>query len=80
MAALETLGVADGASMREITAAYKKLALTYHPDKVANLPAEVREFADHKMKEINAAYAELKLQRKLRPPVFGAEPANSEER
>ncbi len=79
-AALEILGVDDGASMREITAAYRKLALTYHPDKVANLPAEVREYADSKMKEINAAYAELKQQRKSRPPVFGGGPANSEER
>jgi hypothetical protein len=78
-AARGTLGVADGASMREITAAYKKLALTYHPDKVVNFPAEVREFADHKMKEINAAYAELKRQSKLRPPVFGGEPANGKE-
>jgi DnaJ domain len=78
-AAREALGLAHGASMREITTAYKKLALTYHPDKVANLSPEVREFADSKMKEINAAYAELKRQRMLRPPVFGGEPANSEE-
>jgi DnaJ-like protein len=78
-AALEILGVADGASMKEITTAYKKLALTYHPDKVANLPREVREYADQKMKEINAAYAELKLQRKSRSAVFGGEPANGKE-
>jgi hypothetical protein len=78
-AALEILGVADGASMREITTAFKKLALTYHPDKVANLPPEVREYADQKMKEINAAYAHLKQQRKQRPAVFGGEPANGKE-
>jgi hypothetical protein len=79
-AARDVLGLAPGASMGEITTAYRKLALTYHPDKVANLPAEVREYADSKMKEINAAYAELKQQRKSRPPVFGGGPANSEER
>jgi hypothetical protein len=78
-AALEILGVADGASMKEITTAYKKLALTYHPDKVATLPQEVREYADQRMKEINAAYAHLKRQRKQRPAVFGGQPANSEE-
>jgi hypothetical protein len=78
-AALETLGVAEGSSLSEVITAYRRLALTYHPDKVANLPPEVREFADYKMKEINAAYAELKRQNTLRPPVFGGEPANSEE-
>jgi len=76
-AAHGVLGVADGASMAEITTAYRKLALTYHPDMVANLPREVREFADHKMKEINAAYAELKLQRRSRPTVSGGEPART---
>jgi hypothetical protein len=54
------LGVASGASEGEIIAAYRDLARIYHPDKVANLPPEIREFADLKMKEINAAYAELK--------------------
>jgi hypothetical protein len=78
-AAREVLGVAEGASMAEITTAYRKLALTYHPDKVTNLPREVRQLADHKMKEINAAYAQLKRQSNLRPAVFGGEPANGEE-
>jgi curved DNA-binding protein CbpA len=30
--ALEVLGVEEGASMRKINAAYRKLARTYHPD------------------------------------------------
>jgi hypothetical protein len=63
-AACRTLGVADDASMSKIAAAYRKLAQTYHPDKVTNFAPEVREYADHKMKEINAAYAQLKRQRK----------------
>ena len=73
------LGVAAGASMDEITTAYRKLALTYHPDKVAHLKPEVREYADQKMKEINAAYAELKHQNELHPTVSSGEPANGEE-
>jgi DnaJ domain len=56
----EVLGVREDASMREISAAYKKLAITYHPDKVLELPAEAREFSEQRMKEINAAYTELK--------------------
>jgi hypothetical protein len=73
------LGVAAGASMGEITTAYRKLALTYHPDKVAHLKPEVRDYADQKMKEINAAYAELKRHSNLRPAASGGEPANGEE-
>ncbi|MCA1730089.1 MAG: DnaJ domain-containing protein [Actinobacteria bacterium] len=44
--------------------AYKKKAKMYHPDRVASLAPEVREMAEFRMKEINAAYAELK--RKVR--------------
>jgi DnaJ-class molecular chaperone len=67
--------------MDEITTAYRKLALTYHPDKVAQLKPEVREYADQKMKEINAAYAQLKHHRRVRPTASfsGGEPANGEE-
>jgi DnaJ domain len=63
-AARRILGVADDASMSEIIAAYRRLARAYHPDKVMNLAPEVREFADHKMKEINAAYVQVKRQSK----------------
>jgi hypothetical protein len=75
----KVLGVAAGASMGEITTAYRKLALTYHPDKVMHLAPEARELADLKMKEINAAYAELSRQSNLRPTVSSGEPANGEE-
>ena len=44
----------------EITATYKKLARTYHPDRVLELPAEAREISERRMKEINVAYTELK--------------------
>ena len=55
--------MADNASIGEVTAAYRKLARIHHPDKVAHLAPEVREAEDHRMKEINAAYAELKRRR-----------------
>jgi hypothetical protein len=60
--ARRALGVTNGASTEEISAAYRKLARTHHPDKVANLKPEVREYSEQRMKEINAAYAELKRQ------------------
>jgi hypothetical protein len=60
--ARKTLGVAKGASAEEVIAAYRELARTHHPDKVANLEPEVREYSEQRMKEINSAYAELKRQ------------------
>jgi hypothetical protein len=59
-AARRVLGVSEDATMSEITAAYKKMARNYHPDKVLELPAEARELSERRMKEINAAYNELK--------------------
>jgi hypothetical protein len=61
-AARRALGVSKGAGVEEISAAYRKLARTHHPDKVANLEPEVREYSEQRMKEINAAYSELKRQ------------------
>jgi len=60
--ARRTLGVTKGTSTEEVSAAYRKLARSYHPDKVANLEPKVREYSERRMKEINAAYAEFKRQ------------------
>ena len=62
------LNVAPDATPVEVTAAYRKMAQMYHPDKVAGLAPEFREIADRKMKEINAAYAQIKA----RPAGSGA--------
>jgi DnaJ domain len=61
--ARKTLGLARGASTEEIVSAYRELARTHHPDKVANLAPEVKEYSEQRMKEINAAYSLLKHQR-----------------
>jgi hypothetical protein len=58
--ARRALGVSKGASTEEISAAYRNLARTHHPDKVANLEPEVRVCSEQRMKDINAAYAEFK--------------------
>jgi hypothetical protein len=57
--AREVLEVPPNASRNDITAAYRKMARMYHPDKVAGLGPEFGELAERRMKEINAAYAEL---------------------
>lgn len=56
----EILGVTIDASIDEITIAYKKMVQLYHPDKVTHLAPEFRELAETRIKEINAAYEELK--------------------
>jgi DnaJ-domain-containing protein 1 len=54
------LGVPVGASRQEISRAYKKLALMHHPDRVAGVGPQAREFSEQRMKEINEAYSELR--------------------
>ena len=46
-----TLGVGLGASQKEISAAYRRLARVHHPDRAGD---------EERMKWINAAYRELK--------------------
>jgi hypothetical protein len=59
-AACRILGVVEDASEAEISAAYRRLAQMYHPDKVAGLAPEFQALADKRMKEINGAYEVLK--------------------
>jgi DnaJ-domain-containing protein 1 len=56
----QVLGVPLGASRQEVSQAYKKLAFMHHPDRVAGMGPEAREYSEERMKEINAAYAELR--------------------
>ncbi len=54
--ACDVLAISHNATIDEIKSAYKKLMMEYHPDKVAGLGAEIKEVAERKSKEINAAY------------------------
>lgn len=47
----------------EIKTAFKKLAIKYHPDKVAHLGDEAKKIATEKFKVINDAYDSLKKER-----------------
>lgn len=53
--AYKVLGVSPEATDDEVKRAYRKLALQYHPDKVATLGDDVRAAAEKKFKEIGAA-------------------------
>lgn len=53
--AYKVLGVTPDATDDEVRRAYKTLALKYHPDRVASLGDDVKEAAQRKFQEINAA-------------------------
>ncbi|MBE9574329.1 MAG: DnaJ domain-containing protein [Proteobacteria bacterium] len=55
----QILGVEKGAPLNEVKAAYRKLAIKYHPDKVNHLGDEFKVLAEKKFKEIQEAYQEL---------------------
>jgi DnaJ-class molecular chaperone len=50
------LEVSEFATVEQIKAAYKQKISQYHPDKVASMAAEIRDLAEVRSKEINAAY------------------------
>lgn len=54
-AAYKVLGVSPSATDQEVKAAYRKLALQHHPDRVATLGDDVKRAAERKFKEINDA-------------------------
>jgi DnaJ like chaperone protein len=65
-AAYKVLGVAPTATDDEIKAAYRKLSLKNHPDRVASLGEDVRKAAEKKFQEINAAMETVKKARNMK--------------
>jgi DnaJ like chaperone protein len=52
---LQVLGLKGGATLRDATNAYKRLASQYHPDRVQHLGPKLRDLAELEMKKLNAA-------------------------
>lgn len=50
------LGITPGATDEEVKKAYRKMAIKYHPDKVATLGEDVQKAAEEKFKAISQAY------------------------
>ena len=61
--AYKILGIAPSATDDEVKKAYREMAKKNHPDLVSTLGDEVREAAEKKFQEINAAYEAIKNQR-----------------
>ena len=61
--AYKILGISPTATDEEVKKAYREMAKKNHPDLVSNLGDEVRQAAEKKFQEINAAYETIKKQR-----------------
>ena len=49
----------------DVKKAYRKMAMKYHPDKVAHLGDDFRKTADDKFKQVNNAYNKIKKERNI---------------
>ena len=61
--AYKILGIEPSATDEEVKKAYREMAKKNHPDLVSSLGDEVRQAAEKKFQEINAAYETIKKQR-----------------
>lgn len=59
------LEIEKNATDDEVKKAYRRMAMKYHPDKVAHLGEEFRKSADEKFKKVNEAYNKIKKERNI---------------
>lgn len=57
------LGIDSSATDDEVKRAYRRMAMKYHPDRVADMSEEIQQNAARQMREINEAYEVIKLRR-----------------
>lgn len=63
--AYTALEIEPSATDEEVKKAYRRMAMKYHPDKVANAGEEIRQQATEKFRGVNEAYEHIKQQRGL---------------
>ena len=60
------LGLTRDANERDIKRAYRKLMSQHHPDKLGDVPAELKRRAEERAREINAAYEKIRGDRGIK--------------
>ena len=63
--AYEVLELSPNCSDEEIKKAYRRMAMKYHPDKVANMGEDIKQSATSKFRKINEAYEFIKKTRDI---------------
>ncbi len=61
--AYRVLEITTDASDEELKKAYRRMALKYHPDRVAHLGDDVQKAANAKFQDLNASYEQIKKER-----------------
>jgi DnaJ like chaperone protein len=64
--AYQVLEISPDADEEEIKKAYRRMAVKYHPDKVAHLGEDVKKAATEKFQMVQAAYEEIKKQKGMK--------------
>ncbi|MFT3791063.1 MAG: co-chaperone DjlA [Rudaea sp.] len=59
------LGIERNVSDAEVKRAYRKLMSQHHPDKLGNIPDELKRRAEERARDINAAYEKIRGERGL---------------
>ena len=60
------LGIESSATDDEVKKAYRKMAIKFHPDKVASMGEEYEKGAKEKFQQIQSAYDNLKKNRGIK--------------
>lgn len=60
------LGITRAASEREVKTAYRRLISQHHPDKLGDVPEALKQRAEERAREINAAYEKIRAERGIK--------------
>ena len=63
--AYQVLEIEEGATNDEVKKAYRKMAMKYHPDKVATLGEAEKQKATERFRKVKDAYDEICKQRNI---------------
>lgn len=63
--AYKVLEISPASTDEEVRKAYRRMAMKYHPDRVAHLGEDVASSAGEKFKAVNKAWEEIKKHRKI---------------